>query len=447
MFRILAIVFTLTIASDHCVAGEFSQFRGSDGTGIVADQPIPEMWSAEQNLGWKVTNPGAGWSQPIIWEDRIYVTGAVAEKDLRPSNFADGVKSPQSMGVSLFAKAPDVPIDWKLFCLSTKDGSILWEQTIVSGKPKVPIHPSNSWATESPVADENGIYVSFGAPGVVAAVDHTGKLRWTKEIGTFKTSNSFGTGSSLALHDGKVFAQNFNEDNATTFCFDTQTGDEKWKVTRTDKGTSWSTPLLWSNSQRIELIVSGGEQIDSLNPETGESLWTVKNVKASTANTPCADENRLYFGGSDPFSKGPLFAIQPGGSGELSPEKKNAQFATCQWLQERQGPGMASSVSSGKFVYTLESNILKCFGAETGERLYQQRLPGLDLVAASPLLIGNKLLLLDEKGAACLVAEGPTFEVVGSGQLPDTFWATPAVADGAIYFRGLESIYCIRSKE
>jgi outer membrane protein assembly factor BamB len=142
-----------------------------------------------------------------------------------------------------------------------------------------------------------------------------------------------------------------------------------------------------------------------------------------------------------------LFAIQPGGSGELSPEKKNAQFTTCQWLQERQGPGMASSVSSGKFVYTLESNILKCFNAETGERLYQQRLPGLDLVAASPLLIGNKLLVLDEEGGACLIADGPTFEVIGSGQLPDTFWATPAVADGAIYFRGLESIYCIRSKE
>ncbi len=437
-------VFALILTTVSCIADDFAQFRGPAGTGVAPSQPIATNWSADKNVAWKVRNPGAGWSQPIVWGDRLYLSAAVGEKDLRPSNFADGVKSPQSMGVSMFAKVPDFPLEWKVFCLSVVDGSTIWEKTVTTGKPKFPIHPSNSWATETPVADTDGVYVYFGASGVVAALGHDGEVRWADDIGAFKTSNSFGTGSSLAIHDGRIFAQNFNEENAALVCFNTITGEKVWTANRQDKGTSWSTPLIWKNVERTELIVSGGEQVDSFNLESGELFWTLKNVKASTACTPGADNERLYFGGSDPFSKGPLFAVRPGGSGDLSPEKKNAQFASCQWLQERQGPGMASPVSSGKFVYTTDNNILKCFNAETGERLYQTRLPGLEMVAASPILIGDKVLLVDENGKACIVAASAQFEVIGRGELPDTFWATPAVSKGAIFLRGVESLYCIR---
>jgi outer membrane protein assembly factor BamB len=172
--------------------------------------------------------------------------------------------------------------------------------------------------------------------------------------------------------------------------------------------------------------------------------WTIKNVKAATACSPCADNERLYFGGSDPFSKGPLVAVSAGATGELVPAEKNGRFDHCAWLQERQGPGMASPLSTGKYVYTNDNNILRCFDAATGEKLYQTRIPGLEMLAASPLLIGDKLLLLDENGRACLVKVGAEFEVVGQGSLDDVFWATPAVSSGAIFLRGVESIYCIR---
>jgi outer membrane protein assembly factor BamB len=105
---------------------------------------------------------------------------------------------------------------------------------------------------------------------------------------------------------------------------------------------------------------------------------------------------------------------------------------------------MASPLSTGKYVYTNDNNILRCFDAATGEKLYQTRIPGLEMLAASPLLIGDKLLLLDENGRACLVKVGAEFEVVGQGSLDDVFWATPAVSSGAIFLRGVESIYCIR---
>lgn len=424
---------------------DFAQFRGNAGNGQVEDQQIPLTWSMDENIAWKVSLPGSGWAQPVVWKDRIYVASAVCDQDIVPANFAAGVRSPQSMGVTLFAKPPAGEIAWTMCCVNTSDGSTVWTTPVTTGKAKFSVHPSNSYATETPVADEFGVYVYFGTAGIVAALNHDGTVRWQHDIGVFPTSNSFGTGSSLAIHEGKVFVQNFNEKSSTVYCFDNKSGDEIWKKSRAKAVTSWSTPVVWRNSERTELIVSGGEQLNSYDPATGETLWTLSNVKAATASTPCADSQHIYFGGSDPFSTGPLFAVKAGGKGDLSPKKKNANFDACAWLAEKQGPGMASPVSSEDFVYVTDNSVLKCFDAKTGERVYQNRLPGLKMVASSPLLIGRKLLFVDEYGAACIVAAGRDFEVLGKGMIDDTFWATPAIADNAIILRGVKALYCVRN--
>ncbi len=447
MNRVRLLIACLLVHCSVSFGEDFTQFRGNQGNGVAEKTELPETWSGETGLRWKIASPGAGWSQPVIWKDRVYLTGAVSEEDIRPANFADGVKSPQSMGVSLFAKAPDVAIQWKLFCLDLATGKQIWEQTIVEGKPKFPIHPSNSWATETPTVDNDGICVLFGASGVVAGVSHEGSVRWTKEVGVFKTSNSFGTGSSLASHEGLVYVQNFNEESAIVSAFDISNGDEKWKYQRPETVTSWSSPLIWKNRSRSELVVSGGEQLESLDPATGEVLWTLRNVKAATACSPCCDEAQLYFGGSDPFSKGPLFALKAGAKGDVAPEKKNGPFSECAWLQERQAPGMSSPVSTGEFVYAIENNILKCFRAADGERLYQTRLPGLDLVAACPILVGSNLFIIDENGKSLTVKTGPEFAVVGKGEIGETVWATPALANGALIIRGVNSVFCVPTKD
>lgn len=435
------------IGSQTCRGGDFTQFRGSLGNGVVPDQQIPLAWSADENVAWAVRLPGSGWSQPVVLNGRIYVSAAVNENQPKPANFAGGVRSPQSMGVTLFAKPPEGEIEWTMSCLNAEDGRVLWQKTIRKGAAKFSVHPSNSYATETPVVDQNGVYVYFGAAGIVAGLSHDGDLLWSQDVGVFKTTNSFGTGSSLAIFEGRLFLQNFTEESAVLHCLATGTGQELWRFERDKKATSWSTPVVWRNGQRAELIVSGDNRIDSLNPENGEPNWTAANIKAATACSIGTNLNGLYFGGSDPFSKGPLFAVAPGATGDISPEKTNARFDHCRWLQEKQGPGMASPVCSEQFVYTTDKSILKCFSAATGERLYQTRLPGLKMIAACPLVIGDKLLLLDEDGRACIVRTGKEFEVIGTGQLDDVFWATPAVADGSIYLRGVDKLYCVRSTE
>jgi outer membrane protein assembly factor BamB len=445
-FSLASLVLLGALAAERPIlAQDFAAFRGLNGWGVASEQSIPLAWSETDNLAWKVDLPGAGWSQPIVIGERLFVTAAVADEDLRPKNFADGVKTPQSMGVTLFAKAPDVEIDWRVICINTRDGSVAWEQSASKAKPAFPIHPSNSYATESPVADQNGVYAHFGACGTVVGMGLDGSLLWKRDVGAFKTSNSFGTGSSLAIFEGKIYLQNLTEGSADCMCLDSVTGETKWEMKRGSKSTSWSTPLVWQNQQRTEIIFSGNDQVDSFDPNTGDLLWSVSNVKAATACSPCADAQRLYFGGSDPFSKGALFAVSTGAQGDITPKKKNSQFEFCEWREDSAGPGMASPVSTGAYLYVVDKNILRCYESSTGKRLYQTRLPKLDMVASSPILIGSKLLIIDENGSSCCVATGPEFKLVGSGKLSDTFWATPAVANNSIYFRGVNSLYCIRS--
>ncbi|MCR9295296.1 MAG: PQQ-binding-like beta-propeller repeat protein [bacterium] len=420
----------------------FPQFRGSGGRAAVEDQPIPLQWDANNQLAWRASGIGSGWSQPIVVGNRVFITAATSDKPLAPKNFADGVRTPQSMGLGFLSTSPKLQITWLVKCLDLGSGQLLWTTEIEQGKPEFGIHPSNTYATETPVADAERVYVYFGASGSVAALTHAGEKIWTRQFSPQKTSNNFGTGSSLAIRAGKVFVQNFGEDRAELICLDGSTGETLWTQSREKPETSWSSPIVWNNHVRDELIVSGGNQVSSYAPDSGEVLWTVSNVKAPTACSVAMDQQQIYFGGSDPFSTGPLFAVSAGAAGDLTPKKKNSAFEYCRWVTDRAAPGMASPVSTGTLVYVPDKNILRCYRAESGELVYQQRLPDIKMVNASPILIGDKLLLVGEEGNCCLVQTGEEFQIVGGGRVDDTVWATPAVAGGRILIRGLDTIYC-----
>ncbi len=444
--RLYFLSFVCTVAVAQIGFSEnFPQFRGISGSGQAIDQAIPLEWSAEKNIAWKIPMDGSGWSQPIIWNGQLYLTSAVADGLNKPKRFSDGVKMPQSIGLGGFVGAPDVEIAWTVQCIEASSGKEIWRQSIAQAKPPYPTHPSNTFATETPVADEQGVYVWFGALGKLVALTHQGQLLWQRDFEPRKMSNGFGTGSSVAIHEGKLYLQSFSEENADVFCVDCKSGEIAWQKSRAEFGSAWSSPIVWKNEARAELIISAGDQVDSYDPTSGELLWTVSNVKAATACSVCADASRLYFGGSDPFSKGSLFAVKAGASGNISPSKKNSKFEFCDWVQEKAAPGMASPTADGKCLYVIDKNILRCYDAMSGERLYQERVPGLEMVAASLLVVGDKILLVDENGSAVIVAAGREFKVLGGGKIEDTFWSTPAVADGSIYVRGVDNLYCIRT--
>ncbi|MDR2914379.1 MAG: hypothetical protein LBV74_06070, partial [Tannerella sp.] len=47
----------------------WAQFRGPNGQGISSAKGLPERWSTEENVAWKIDIPGESWSSPIVWDD------------------------------------------------------------------------------------------------------------------------------------------------------------------------------------------------------------------------------------------------------------------------------------------------------------------------------------------------------------------------------------------
>ena len=407
-----------------------SQFRGPLGNGVFGEQDIPLEWAAGKNVAWSVEVPGSGWSQPVIRDGRVYLTTAVGE--FKPKNFAAGARTPQSMP-GFAGQAPDILLEWMVVCLSAANGEMLWKAEVVTGKPKFGIHPSNSYATETPVVNEHGVFAYFGMAGQLVAFDHDGNRIWRQEIGQYPTDNSFGTGSSLASDGKNIFLQKFGSNVSDVFAFDCQSGKQQWKYSRANQRSAWSTPVVWKNSLRHELIVSGGDQIESLDPKTGDLIWKAAKTKSASACSVCTDGDKLFFGSSDPFSKGPLFAVGPGGTGDLTPKIANSKFDSVLWLNRRAGPGMASPVAGQSVLYVIDRNVLKCYDSNNGTEIYKERLPKLRMLAASPIIVGERLFLLDEDGEACVVQVGKEFKILGQSKIDDVFWSTPTVAQDSLY--------------
>lgn len=432
----------------RCAAADWPQFRGPAGTGAATDKAatFPPEWGPEKNVAWKVALPGAGWSQPIVLGDDVYVTAAVSEVPMTPVGMRDGVRNLRAIpGVGTFTRAPDVKIQWQVLCLDARTGKVRWTTTVVEGKPKHAIHPSNTYATETPAGDAKHVYALFGAAGVVAALDRaTGEQRWKADLGAHPTTENFGTGGSLALADGRLFVPCFNRAKAMLLCLDAATGAEKWRAERPKPGSSWATPFVWRNALRTEVLAFGADLMTSHDPETGRELWRMGNVATPTTATPAADAERLYVGASSPLSVGPLLAIKAGASGDVSPKRGQIVGDAIAWSIRGAAPAMSSPVLYDGHLYVAGSVGLACYDAKTGQRKYLQRIPKLKDAAASLVAADGKVLVIDESGPAIVVKAGPAFEALATNELGETTWATPAIGPGgALYLRTVSSLYRI----
>lgn len=426
---------SLTRSDD--LTGDWAQFRGPSGNGLAA-QVHPTQWDDEQNLAWSSDVAGGGWSSPIVASGRVFVTTAVSSDDTRPKGFGEGVSSMRSFFQS---KSPDKPFSFEVHCLDLADGNLLWKKQIVSRKPAHKIHPSNSYATESPVTDGQNVYTYFAAVGVVACVDLQGELIWSREVGAFRTSSDFGTGSSLAILDGRLFIQCDNEEKSFACALDAKTGEDVWRVERTG-GTSWSSPVIWKNRARSELVVCGSGSVTSYEPATGSVLWNLTGTGGAYSASPTSDLDRIYFGNSGRTSRGPLVAVNAGASGEMTLDSIGDDAVA--WVEESAAPGMCSPVVVSGRLYVLSRGILSCHNAESGERIYRERLPNASSVTSSLWAAGDKVFALNESGETSVIKVGDAFELLTSNQTDGLFWSTPSVAGKGLLLRGARTLRCIR---
>jgi outer membrane protein assembly factor BamB len=251
------------------------------------------------------------------------------------------------------------------------------------------------------------------------------------------------------LHNGRLFVQIDNQEQSFVVALDAKSGAELWRADR-DEPSQYSSPIVWKNRLRDELIV-GGQFYRSYDPGTGKLLWTLDMQKGRSSATPLATRDRLYIGtefrnrGGSDDGGGFLFAVQPGGEGQLASSPEGQTKSSILWQIERSGIQMASPALCDGHLYLLErrSGTLHCINAETGRTAYRKRIGGARAFWASPWTCDGKVYCLDSNGTTHVLAGGPEFKVLGRNPLNEQSWSTPAVADGKLFLRTMGYLYCI----
>jgi outer membrane protein assembly factor BamB len=428
-------------------AADWPQFRGPTGGGTADKATVPDEWGKDQNIAWTAKIPGSGWAQPVVVGDKVFVATAVTDPPFVPKDMMKGVMDPTSRPDPT-AKAPkpgpDMKIDWRLLCLDVTTGKELWAKTAASGKPKYAIHPSNTFATETPCADAERVYAFFGQAGVLVAYDHAGKEVWKKEVGAFPGSADLGLGASSTLHAGTLFVPLLNEEKAVVLALNAKTGEEKFSIKREKGGTSWATPFVWANSARTELVVCGKGMVSGHDLADGKELWRLTNIDSSFSSSPAATKEMIVFGNGGPGSKSPLIGVKVGANGDISLKYKETSNDYVAYFKLGSAPGMSSPVAVGEYVYVPGSGTLACYEAKTGKQVFKEPLKGARVIAASLLAADGKLFITEETGKTFVVKAGPELEILKTNVLEDLIWSSPAVAGDRLLLRGVNALYCVK---
>ena len=301
----------------------YPQFRGAEQN-AKSPVPLPVRWSdidgRTEGIAWKKRAEGEGWSQPVIWRGRLYLTAAVPAgtanpESTKPENYNGGYGRDRDDLVN-------VTYRYQVICIDCASGEEIWRRTVKTGKPPIPRHTTNTYATETPGVDGERIYALFGMNGV-HCLDLDGNRLWQTDLGVFEMRAGWGTASSLAMLEDRLFIQVDNEQQSFLACLDKKSGEEIWRTQRSER-SQYSSPFIWRNSQRTEVIV-GGMVYRSYDPRTGKMLWQIDMNKGRSSATPIAVGDELYIGnefrnrGGADDGGGRLYCILPGGEGEITP--------------------------------------------------------------------------------------------------------------------------------
>jgi outer membrane protein assembly factor BamB len=378
-------------------------------------------------------------------------------------------------------RPPDVVYRWEVYCLDRATGKVIWKQRALEGKPRIAIQQSNTYATETPVTDGERVYAYFGMHGLFC-YDFAGKLLWKKDFGAYPTSMGHGPASSPVLDGERLFLQIDNEENSFLVALNARTGDELWRVSR-DERTNHSSPIVWKNKLRTELIACG-QRVRSYDPATGKVLWEL-SMGGQCKATPVGDSEMLYvgssggpgggvfgggpggFGGDEPPGDEPggpggrrrggrgngggaggFFAVRAGASDDISLKQGETSSAGVAWSQPRNGPEMSSPLVYEGYVYVLRQNagMVSCYDAKTGKQVYRERIPRAASFWASPWACDGKVFCLDDSGTTHILQAGPVFKVLGKNSINEMCWSSAAVADGSVFLRSVDHLFCIKNK-
>ena len=456
-------------ADDEDAAGRrWPRFRGADATQVSMSESLPSSWSKSDNVEWVAEVPGVGWSSPIVWDGRVFLTAATSDQEMKQPSLGtdfsnDYIAELRAQGLPsdeinrrLYARDREMPdeivIRLLVLCYDLETGKELWRRQVYEGNPRGGRHRKNSYASETPVTDGENVYAYFTHHGLFA-FRVTGEPLWSRPLESLPTVRDFGTGASPALHDGRVFVLNDNEEQGFLAAFDAGNGKELWRRERdfdTRRKTGWSTPFVWQNELRTEIVTLGPRALISYGLD-GEELWRLGRMGASAIQSPFAADGILYAASGtagDDFK--PVVAIRAGASGDLTPAEGEKDSEYVLWYNRVAGGTYLPTplVYDGALYVLHEKGIFARYDLETGERQYRSRIaPGASAFTASPWAYDGKIFALSEEGDTYVIEAGEEFRLLGVNALEEWSMATPALLDDRLLLRTQSKLYSLREGE
>jgi len=417
----------------------WTQFRGPTMNATVADHPdLPEQWSQTENVEWVTDIPELGWSSPIVWGTRVFVTTVTSDGDFEKPK--PGLYAPRGR-----SEPPPARHDWRVYCLDLESGEVLWMRSVKVAVPEFPRHQKNTYASETPTTDGERVYVRFGDLGIYA-FDMDGNEVWTHPIPFKSTMSDWGSASSPILEGNLLIVLYDNEEESWIAALDKRTGDEVWRTAR-DEVSSWATPYIWKNSQRTEIVTSGRKRIRSYDLN-GELLWEMDGrMSWASIATPFSSHGLVYVtSGYFQDSHRPVYAIRPGASGDISLRENATSSEYVAWYQPRAGNYNTSPLVYGEIYYSLlDRGFFESYDAKTGEPVYgRQRIRVGASFTSSPWAYNGKIFALSEQGDTYVLRAGPQFEVLGVNSLDEMAMASPAIVGDRLIIRTRSKVYSIR---
>lgn len=400
--------------SNQASSENWPNFRGPNRTGSLSDQGVPLEWSATENLVWKTELPGPGTSSPITFGNHVYVTcysGYGLNKE-SPGDIANLVRH--------------------LICIDRDSGKILWNK-------EMPLKARDSgyggfmalhgYATHTPAADEEGVYVFYGASGA-AAYSHEGELRWHKSCGT--GVHNWGSGSSPVLYKNLLIVHADVESN-TIFAFDKKTGEEKWSQTyQPGNHHTRATPLIVNQGQGDEVVFHSRQGwLSALDPASGKKIWEIQGTSNYQNPSPVIGDNTIFA-----LTYGKTVAAGPGG--ELI------------WSANKGSEMVTPVFHDGHLYWADEQGIARCLDTKTGKLIYEERLrPLAGKIYSSGVLAGGRIYYVSRENGTYVVEASPQFKLLAHNQIESDksiFNATPAISRGQLLLRSDKYLYCIGKK-
>ncbi len=456
----------LVYSSEPSVA--WPQFRGPAGAGILDEGKLPTTWSAKDNIVWGVEIKGRGWSSPVAWNDTVFVTSAISPGAFKaPSTGIFGndyvaelakqglpedevVKKVVSRDIELTSETGE--IRYMVYALDAKTGKLKWEREAHKGAPFGGRHRKNTYASETPTTDGERLYVYFGNVGLFAySLD--GKLLWTTRFDPQPMYLDFGTAASPVVSDGRVFVVHDNDGKSFAAAVDAKTGKQLWKVDRdlpsNGPTSGWSSPFVWKNPQRTEVVVIGRAHAVSYAPDSGKELWRMRGLTGQSTPSPVAADGLLYLAtGSQGESNRPVFAVRPGANGDISLAKGEEQNQFVAWFHPRASAYTSSPlVYRGRMYVVNDNGILTVFDSQTGKEIYKARAGGSgNTFSASPWAADGKIYLLSEDGHTFVIEAGDKYVELSKNSVDEMSLASPALARDAIFLRTQTRLYRIGTR-